>query len=87
MTEEKNRFIVRDICSSHGGERSGKVYFVIDTLKDKTEVVIEQTVTERHPVTKYHEIIKLHNDLNGTGFVMSMKKFIEFVRSGGIKHD
>lgn len=65
MRHEKPEYIFTDIVSSHGGTESTKVYSIIHVDDNSVEIAIEHTITERHPINKYEDVMGLYERLTG----------------------
>jgi hypothetical protein len=60
-------FIRKEIAKCVGSSEQSEVYLEVSTKTGESELVIKKTFSERYPVTKYDEVIKLYNRLNGGG--------------------
>lgn len=60
-------YIRQELASSFGSGEHSEVYSEIDLKTGESELVISKTIIERYPVTKYKEVMKLHEDLNRGG--------------------
>jgi hypothetical protein len=59
--------IVHNIASTTGGRESSTVELIANVFTGTTELVISKTITETYPITDYHKVMDLYNNLNSGG--------------------
>ncbi len=64
---KREDYIRKDLKSNIGSGESSEVYLEVEIKTGQSELVISKTITERYPVSDYHKVMELHEDLNRGG--------------------
>lgn len=65
--KEKPTYLLKKICSTTGGSEFSEVELNVSTETGEARLMIEYSVREYLPVTKYDDVMLMYEKLNGSG--------------------
>lgn len=71
MPDKKRTHITKDLESSLGADNSRRLYSITSVHDGKTQVVVEQTICERFPVTRLEDAEELYERLGRWHYSLS----------------